>query len=354
MSRPTQITAHESSTIPPQGLNEFKRLRWSVKNPPVDPDVTFAGKTVLVTGANIGLGLEAAVKYAQKGASKLILAVRSSAKGEEAKAEILHRSARKDQDFITILLVDLSTFSSVQLFIEDLDEETKDTGLHIALLNAGLANPSIVRSEYGYEMALQVNVLSTALMAILLLPLLHRASSQGSDKPHLTFVNSVAHTEPQRAWYAATKSLFAYANDPPTYDLRKHYGAIKLLGISVMLHIAHLVSSASPSPADPDIIVNACCPYLCRTNLGRNFSLPMRKLSAVSQYFTARTAEEGARTLVSATVLGKESHGAFWTHDVLRELGQLARDEAEMEKCVWEIAGAIERFVPGFEEMLKG
>ncbi|KAL6711118.1 oxidation resistance protein 1 [Coniothyrium glycines] len=79
MSMPTRITAYESSIIPPPGMNEFTTCRWSVKHPPTDPIMTFTGKTVLVTVANTGLGFEAAVKYVQKGASKLILAVRSTA-----------------------------------------------------------------------------------------------------------------------------------------------------------------------------------------------------------------------------------------------------------------------------------
>ena len=79
MATATYITGHTSSTIPPPGLSELATARWGVKHPPIDPDVTFAGKTVLVTGASAGLGFEAAVKYAQKGTSKLILAVRSAA-----------------------------------------------------------------------------------------------------------------------------------------------------------------------------------------------------------------------------------------------------------------------------------
>ena len=82
---------------PPPGLEGFAIMRWSVKNPPADPAVSFTGKTVLVTGSNVGLGYEAAIKYAQKGASKLILAVRSVDKGEQAKSEIIEKTGREDR-----------------------------------------------------------------------------------------------------------------------------------------------------------------------------------------------------------------------------------------------------------------
>jgi NAD(P)-dependent dehydrogenase (short-subunit alcohol dehydrogenase family) len=335
MSSATQITGHSSSTIPPPGRSELATARWSVKHPPVDPDVTFAGKTALVTGANAGLGFEAAVKYAQKDASKLILAVRSGAKGEAAKQEILRRSRREGEDFITILTVDLSNFNSVYSFIEDLEAELKGEGLHIALLNAGLANPTFIKNSNGYEEALQVNVLSTAVMATLLLPILRRTTKKG-DKPHLTFVNSNAHREPQLSWYSNPPhngSLLAFANDPQSFESRKHYGAVKLLGMSVMLHLAR---------KNPDIIVNACCPFLCKTELGRNFTLPYRMIMGAMQYFTARSAEEGARTLVGATALGEENRGAFWTHDVLAPLGELAQSEKEMERCWGDIEEVLE------------
>lgn len=318
MSLPTEITGHVSSSIPPPGLNEFAKCRWAVKNPPADPIVSFAGKTVLVTGANAGLGFEAAVKYASKGCSRLLLGVRSASRGEETKQEIQRRSDRLQEDFIDILTVDLTSFTSVQTFAIDLDKITSSTGLHIALLNAGLASPTFAQGALGYETALQVNVLSTALMAILILPVLRRTASTGTikDPPHLTFVNSSGHTEVEKSWYAATPhngSLLAYTNDATAFDTRKHYCGVKLLGMSVMRHIASLTNSSD----GPTVIVNACCPFLCRTALGRNFPLPQRVIGNAVQYFTARTAEQGARTLVGATVLGRESHGGWWTHDVL-------------------------------------
>jgi hypothetical protein len=56
--------------MPPPPLTE---QFWDARHPPNDPTyLSFRGKTVLVTGANSGMGFQAALKYAQLGASKLI------------------------------------------------------------------------------------------------------------------------------------------------------------------------------------------------------------------------------------------------------------------------------------------
>ncbi|KAK4234271.1 hypothetical protein C8A03DRAFT_37961 [Achaetomium macrosporum] len=82
------ITAREKPGGPPLELGVLGKHCWAVNHPPADPTVSFAGKTVLVTGTNTGLGFEAAVKYAALGASRLILGVRSADKGEAAKQHI--------------------------------------------------------------------------------------------------------------------------------------------------------------------------------------------------------------------------------------------------------------------------
>lgn len=322
MENPDVITAREAPGGPPPGLSMLGGLWWSRKHPPRNFQVSFAGKTVLVTGANTGLGFEAAVKYVALGAEKLIIAVRSTAKGEEAKRRILERTGRSSSEVdIAILTVDLSDCASVQEFVRNLGQETRH--LDVALLNAGLGNPRFVESPAGWEMALQVNVLSTALMAVLLLPLLRATAAARGRAVHMTFVNSHTHGMVQKEWYApAGGSLLNAANEREKWDATRSYSMVKLIGIAVMQAVAGAATSSSPSstdPKQPGIIVNAVCPSLCKTDLGRNFGT----MSHVSGFFFqaafARTAEEGSRSLVSATALGPESHGRFWYHDVLSE-----------------------------------
>jgi len=264
-------------------------MRWAVNNPPANPAVTFADKTILVTGANTGLGFEAAVHYASKSCARLILAVRTQEKGAEAKRQILLRSGRKEErDFISVMIVDLAHFHSVKAFAVALEAETKSSGLHVALLNAGLTLPKYTPGPHGYETALQVNVLGTALMALHILPILRRTAHTAEDPPHLTFVNSAGHIETQRAWYANHDNLLAYLNDPKMYGIKESYCGVKTLGMAVMQHFARETKGE-------DIVVNACCPFLTRTSLGRYYAKPIQVAFGWWQMITARSAEEGAR-----------------------------------------------------------
>lgn len=309
------ITASTSGG-PSADLTGLSRQRWSAKNPPIDPTVSFTGKTVLVTGANTGLGFEAALKYARLGASRLLLAVRTPSKGAEAKDRILEATGRKD-DFITILQVDLTDLGNVQAFVRALEAETDH--LDVALLNAGVANPGYKKAASGWEMAVQVNVLSTALMATLLLPLLRAGAARGqtTTTTHLTFVNSNGHALAEREWIGADGSLLQAATAQETWDAKKSYILVKLLGMAVMLSISKAAAMTGGSQEESQVIVNAVCPDLCKTDLGRNFNLVAKVMMVPFQALFARTAEQGSRSLVSATALSPESHGKFWHHDTL-------------------------------------
>ena len=61
---------------------QFLREQWARPVPLVTQDLT--GKVVLITGANIGLGFEAAKHFASMNPEKLIIACRSEAKGNQA------------------------------------------------------------------------------------------------------------------------------------------------------------------------------------------------------------------------------------------------------------------------------
>ncbi|KAI0142746.1 short-chain dehydrogenase/reductase [Xylariaceae sp. FL1272] len=316
MSATNTITATETRPGgPPADLHiqpMSTKVRWATKNPPADPKVSFAGKNVLVTGANTGLGFQAALKYASLGADRLIIGVRSKAKGEETKQRIIKATGYTKIDILT---VDLISFDSVESFVEELRKSTNDK-LDVALLNAGMGNPNFQKAPTGWEMAVQVNVLSTALMAVLLLPLLRATAARGGPAPHMTFVNSNGHDTVKRGWLGPDGSLLQATNTEKGWVSENSYSMVKLEGMAVMQHIAQ-VAAGNGGLTSPDIIVNAVCPGLCGTELGRNYGAVQRIIGNLIISFIARTAEQGSRTLVSGTALGPESHGRFWHLDVL-------------------------------------
>jgi len=80
------------------------------------PPSSFTGQTVIITGANTGLGLETARHIVTLGASKVILGVRSISKGETAKASI--ESTTNRLNVVEVWELDLESFSSVLSFAE--------------------------------------------------------------------------------------------------------------------------------------------------------------------------------------------------------------------------------------------
>lgn len=319
MSDPNTITARYEPDQPPAGLSTTAKMRWGKLHPPADPAVSFAGKTVLVTGANTGLGFAAALKYSALGADKLILGVRTTAKGEAAKARILAVTGRAPGTII-VMAVDLCEFASVQAFVAALEREVAD-GLDVVLLNAGLAPPRYEKAAPGsrWEMAVQVNVLSTALMALLLVPLLRAtAGRKPGTRPHLTFVSSIGHDMVKREWLDKHGgSALATVNDREGWDMSKSYCTVKLMGMAVMQAVTRATVADRGGMKGPEVIVNAVCPGMCKTDLGRNHGWVSKAMMIPFLAYVGRSAEEGARSLVSATALGPESHGLLWHNDVL-------------------------------------
>lgn len=188
---------------------------------PRSPTESFAGKTVIVTGSNTGLGFEAARHIARLGCSKLILAVRTVSKGQAAKEDILASTGRKD-DCIEVWELDLMKSDSVKAFaqrVQGLDR------LDAMLENAGVMVRSFQLAE-GTEQTIKVNVISTFLLALLILPKLRETEQKhnvttileivSSEVHHFTSVKSLEHADIY-AELNVNKKYNAgdrYANDP--------------------------------------------------------------------------------------------------------------------------------------------
>jgi NAD(P)-dependent dehydrogenase (short-subunit alcohol dehydrogenase family) len=120
----------------------------------------------------------------------------------------------------------MSTFSNVKNFADDLEQEVKS--IDIVLLNAGCFSVDYKPSPDGWEEDLQVNTLSTALLALLLLPWM-RAVNQPGKQQHLGIVGSGNHLKVDiLAKDFPKQDVLKYFNDkknykggPPTYGTSK-------------------------------------------------------------------------------------------------------------------------------------
>ena len=129
------------------------------------------GKTVIITGANTGIGLETAVDLAKRNA-RVILACRSVERGEKAAVEVRKRSGN---DNVVFRQLDLASLDSVRKFSGKIIEE--EPRIDILINNAGIHRPLISRTEDGFEQHLAVNHLGPFLLTNLLLDRLKHAPS---------------------------------------------------------------------------------------------------------------------------------------------------------------------------------
>lgn len=164
-------------------LRTFLYSQLFVTPPKVTHD--FTGQTVIVTGANVGLGLEAARKFAELGCAKLILAVRTVSKGEAAKESIIKTSGRT-QDFVEVWPLDLTSKASVRDFASRVNDLER---LDVLVENAGIALTYWDEFE-GMEQNTKVNVISTLSLALLVLPKLRQTATTHNVTPHLEIVTS--------------------------------------------------------------------------------------------------------------------------------------------------------------------
>ncbi|KAB8229196.1 uncharacterized protein BDW43DRAFT_303314 [Aspergillus alliaceus] len=287
------------------GLLRLLRAQYSV---PVDPTVSFVGKTVVLTGATSGLGFEAAIKLLNLGVGSLIIGSRNLERGQATKTELEKRTTR--QDVIQIWELDMNNFQSVKTFASRVQTEIKQ--LDIALLNAGLWNKEYTSSPEEWEETLQVNTLSTSLLAILLLPKLRDGASD-STPAHLTVVSSQQFVRVKAARLRTEGALLEHLNDPRRFSGPKQYGISKLLLEYVLKTVADRVRNENGTLP---VVVNTVSPGLCVSSLGRQYDRFYERWFIWLLYkLFARTAEQGSRSLVSATYQGAESHGKCWRSD---------------------------------------
>lgn len=315
---PTMSPAAKSRSLELQQtkgpVRAFFASQFCTKIKPVllTPETSLAGQTALVTGSTTGLGLLASRQLLSLNLSRLILAVRSPEKGAKVAAQM-----RADYPSATIEVwsLEMGSYPSIQAFARRAAAEfsSPEKRLDIAILNAGLTHQNFTRCEAtGHENIVQVNYLSTVLLALLLLPVLRPKVSAGSrvrpQPGRLTIVNSGT------ALFAKLpnrdkRPFLASYDDEKAWDGVETYSASKLLAHFFLIRLLdHL-----PADFSDEVIVNLVDPGFCK---GTGLHTDVHGIASVfmetAKSLTGRALEDGAWTYVDGAVIqGKESHGCF-------------------------------------------
>jgi NAD(P)-dependent dehydrogenase (short-subunit alcohol dehydrogenase family) len=249
------------------------------------PDQT--GKTVFITGANTGLGYEAAKVLAGKNA-RVIIGCRSKDKAQRAREEILAVHGEADVDIVALNLADLESVGEAAAVI------AKEERLDILINNAGIMAPPFELTQDGFESQLGVNHLGPFALTGLLLDKL-----RATPGARIVSTSSIAHKR--------GKILFDDINADKQYKTMARYAMSKLANLYFAYELQRRLSAAGD-----DVISVAAHPGMADTELSRY--LP-RALMLAAPLFRPllNTAAQGAwPTLCAATaeeVQGGEYYG---------------------------------------------
>ena len=271
-----------------------------------------ADRTLLITGANSGIGLETTRVLARQGHT-IVMACRDRDRSEPVREQL---AAETGNERLTLMDLDLASLADVRRFAAEFDE--RHERLDVLLNNAGCFSMTRRETVDGFELTMGTNHLGPFLLTNLLLPLLR-------DTPGARVVNvsSDAH-------YHAKLDLDdlqltrGYAGFPA-------YASSKLANVLFTLELARRV-------AGDGITVNAAHPGHVATNIWPSdrwywsVIVPLINLFAIS-------AEQGARTSVflatSEEVAG--TTGQYFAKEAVKEPSETARDE-ELQARMWDIS----------------
>jgi NAD(P)-dependent dehydrogenase (short-subunit alcohol dehydrogenase family) len=281
------------------------------------PDQT--GRTIIVTGANAGIGFAAAEALAAKGA-RVLLGCRNRAKAEAAMTAIGRKVAGADLAFLPLDQADLA---SVRAAAEQAAAEPR---LDVLLNNAGIMFPPLERTAQGFEPQLGVNHLGTFALTALLLPKL--AETAGS---RVVVTSSLAHQRGAIQW----DDLDAERS----YSRTKRYADSKLANLLFVQELDRRLRAAG-SP----VSAVACHPGVAKTELGRN-SGPFKVLYAPIGLFL-NTAAQGAWPALQAATDPAAVPGGYYGPQSMGEMkgpsGPAQRSDAaqnpELARRLWDIS----------------
>ncbi|XP_073339772.1 dehydrogenase/reductase SDR family member 13-like [Pagrus major] len=281
-------------------------------------NAAMAGKTVIITGGNTGIGKATALHLARKGA-RVILACRNRDKAESAIADIQQETGSTD---VLYMQLDLASLKSVRCFTETfLKSESR---LDLLINNAGLVADG--RTEDGFGIQFGVNHLGHFLLTCLLLERLKEAgggrvvtlSSMAHRWGHVDLEGLATNKHLGTGRYS-WQFFQAYCSSKLCNVLFTHELAKRLKGTNVTCYSVH--------------------PGVVRTELSRHVSLWQKVFIEPVAQLLFLDPEAGAQTTLHCCLQeGIEPlSGRYFACCAAQEVGARARDDT-VARRLWEVS----------------
>ncbi|XP_071346223.1 retinol dehydrogenase 13 [Trachinotus anak] len=312
----THATALTFAFAAGAGLLAFRRwmaggVCWS--------KVRLDGKTVLITGANTGIGKETALDMAQRGA-RVILACRDMTRARIAADEIRQKSGNGN---VVVKKLDLSSLQSVRDLAKDVEQN--EERLDILINNAGIMMCPKWKTDDGFEMQFGVNHLGHFLLTNCLLDLLKKSAPS-----RIVIVSSLAHEKGH--------IHFDDINLDKDYKREKSYRQSKLANVLFCRELAARLEGTG-------VTVYSLHPGVIRTELGRHLfpSLSLwKRIIAMPFMMLIKSPWEGAQTTIYCAVdesLANVS-GLYYSDCAPKTPAPQALDDAAARK-LWDLSASM-------------
>ncbi|XP_070842549.1 retinol dehydrogenase 11-like [Chaetodon trifascialis] len=270
------------------------------------------GKTVVITGANAGIGKETAIDLAKRGA-KIIMACRDMDRAQAAVKEVIESSGNQQ---VTCMKLDLADTKSIREFAEAINKG--EPQLNILINNAGIMICPYGKTADGFEMQIGVNHLGHFLLTHLLIDLIKR-----SAPARIITVSSMAHS------YGSIN--LDDINSEKSYNKRGAYCQSKLANVLFIRLLAKKLEGTG-------VTTYSLHPGVIQTELWRHLSGPQQLVMKMAKPFT-KSPVQGAQTTIYCAVepsLEKES-GRYYSDCASACCSAAAKDD-DLARKLWELS----------------
>lgn len=297
-------------------------MNWTLDQIPTQQD-----RTVIVTGANSGIGLQIAHVLSGQGA-QVILACRDQSKAQTAVRQL---QAKLPTANVSYAIVDLADLSSIRAFAAKF--QAQHHHLDCLINNAGIMLPPFTKTKDGFELQFGVNHLGHFALTGLLLPCLNRA-----EQPRVVQVSSLSHR--------GSNIDFDNLNAERKYKPIAAYGQSKLANLLFILELQRRVASNHGH-----LIALAAHPGFTLSNLQRY----TRSTWFMAKLF-AQDAQSGALPILYAATAQEVNGGEYFGPKQWGELrgapthAKRSRQalQPDLAKKLWEVSEQLTqvRFLP--------